>query len=153
MPTPLDNGGMHDALPPLSSHNSQPEITPANLSVSRAPLKRNSSSAPGFRHSTLGVPSAKKRLSGIGVASSHGRLFKVLADFFLLAGRTEEALVWCVRFFHFLIQHQMSATRYTEAILLFKLPQDTIWHASAMEGMATLSILEAWSAGHGLVRC
>jgi len=35
---------------------------------------------------------------------------------------------------------------------MFKFPQDAIWHASAMEGMATIHLLDAWSAGHGLVR-
>jgi hypothetical protein len=35
---------------------------------------------------------------------------------------------------------------------MFKYPQDAIWHASALEGMATIHVLDAWSAGHGLVR-
>ncbi len=38
----------------------------------------------------------KKRPTAIGAASSHGRFFKVLADFFLLAGRLEEASIWSV---------------------------------------------------------
>jgi hypothetical protein len=42
----------------------------------------------------------KKRASAIGAVSSHGRLYKVLGDFFLLAGRTEEAMMWFVFFFH-----------------------------------------------------
>lgn len=41
--------------------------------------------------------------------------------------------------------------RYTEALQLLKTPLDSIWHASALEGMATIPILDAWSAGHGLV--
>ncbi len=41
--------------------------------------------------------------------------------------------------------------RYSEAILLFKLPQDTALHASALEGMATIPVLDAWAAGNGLV--
>lgn len=41
--------------------------------------------------------------------------------------------------------------RYSEAILLFKLPQDIAWHASALEGMATIPVLDAWAAGNGLV--
>ncbi|EGN95949.1 hypothetical protein SERLA73DRAFT_111910 [Serpula lacrymans var. lacrymans S7.3] len=85
------------------------------------------------RQSTLGVPPAKKRQSAIGASSSHGRLYKVLADFFLLSGRTEDAALW-----------------YTEAIVLLKPAQDAIWHASALEGMATVTILDAWSTGHGL---
>ncbi|ETW85889.1 hypothetical protein HETIRDRAFT_42700 [Heterobasidion irregulare TC 32-1] len=79
-------------------------------------------------------PTPKKRLSGIGVASSHGRLYKVLGDFFLLAGRTEDASIWFAK----------------SSIALFKLPSDTVWHASALEGLAVLSVLDAWSSGQGL---
>ena len=48
------------------------------------------------RHSTLGPPPAKKRVSAVGTTSSHARLFKVYGDFFLLAGRTEDAQIWSV---------------------------------------------------------
>ncbi|KAJ3829021.1 TRAPP II complex [Lentinula raphanica] len=121
MPPSLDS---KDALPPLPSHNSQPEISKSALSKVAPAMKRNSS---------LGVPTVRKRLSAIGAASSHGRLFKVMADFFLLAGRTEDALIW-----------------YTEAVQLLKSPSDSIWNASALEGMATIPILDSWSAGYGL---
>jgi hypothetical protein len=65
-------------------------------------MKRNPSSFAGpptatMRQSSLGVATARKRQSLIGAASSHGRLFKVLGDFFLLAGRAEDASVWCVQ--------------------------------------------------------
>ncbi|KAJ4474536.1 TRAPP II complex [Lentinula lateritia] len=116
--------GSKDTLPPLPSHSSQPEISKSALSKVAPAMKRNSS---------LGVPTVRKRLSAIGAASSHGRLFKVMADLFLLAGRTEDALIW-----------------YTEALQLLKSPLDSIWNASALEGMATIPILDAWSAGHGL---
>ncbi|KAJ7709879.1 TRAPP II complex [Mycena rosella] len=129
---PLDNGRKRDSLPPLPSHNSQLEIkTSFNLS-SASNLKRNSSGS-AFRQSTLNIPPQKKRLSSLGVASSHGRLFKVLGDFFLLAGRTEDAAVW-----------------YNEALLLFKSSSDAVWQAATLEGMATVSIVDAWSAGQGL---
>ena len=36
--------------------------------------------------------------------------------------------------------------------MLFKSPQDAPWHASALEGLATISVIEAWVTGHGLVR-
>ncbi|KAJ7452373.1 TRAPP II complex [Mycena galericulata] len=128
---PLDNGRKRDSLPPTPSHNSQPEIKPAFNLASAPSMKRNSS---GFRQSTLNLPPpAKKRLSSIGVASSHGRLFKVLGDFFLLAGRTEDAAVW-----------------YNEALLLFKSSSDAVWQAATLEGMATVSIIDAWSTGQGL---
>ncbi|KAF9075275.1 TRAPP II complex [Rhodocollybia butyracea] len=113
-----------DSLPPIPSHNSQPEISKSALSKVAPSMKRNSS---------LGVPTVRKRISGIGAASSHGRLFKIMADFFLLAGRTEDAMIW-----------------YLEALQLLKSPLDSIWNASALEAMATIPILDAWSAGHGL---
>ncbi|ESK96998.1 hypercellular protein [Moniliophthora roreri MCA 2997] len=112
-----------DQIPPLPSHSSQPELSKGGVSTPQ--MKRNSS---------LGVPTvAKKRMSGIGTASSHGRLFKVMGDLFLLSGRTEDALIW-----------------YNEALQLFKPSLDGIWQASALEGLATISILDSWSAGHGL---
>ena len=82
---------------PPSTH-SQPELaTISNLRKSST-LKRTSSAGPtlpSLRQSTLSAPApGKKRTSGIGAASSHGRLFKVLGDTFLLAGRTEDAVVW-----------------------------------------------------------
>jgi hypothetical protein len=43
------------------------------------------------------------------------------------------------------------APRYAEAIVLFKTGQDPVWHASVLEGMATVFVLDAWSAGQGLV--
>lgn len=39
-----------------------------------------------------------------------------------------------------------------EGLLLFKSSQDFAWHAATLEGMATVSIIEAWAAGNGLVR-
>ncbi|KAF8212193.1 TRAPP II complex [Mycena galopus ATCC 62051] len=122
---PVDNGRKRDSLPPLPGHNSQPE---RSFNLASSTLQRNSS-----RQSTLGVPSAKKRLSSIGVASSHGRLFKVLGDFYLLAGRTEDAAIW-----------------YNEALLLFRSSSDAVWQAATLEGMATVSIIDAWAAGQGL---
>lgn len=41
--------------------------------------------------------------------------------------------------------------RYHESLQLFKSSQDGVWQASALEGLATVAILDAWSAGHGLV--
>ena len=38
-----------------------------------------------------------------------------------------------------------------EAIQLFRTSNDSVWHAATLEGMATILIIEAWSAGHGLV--
>ncbi|KAF9264661.1 hypothetical protein L218DRAFT_861806 [Marasmius fiardii PR-910] len=121
MPLSLDIAS--GRLPSLLSHNSHPEIS-RMTSLSAPQMKRNSS---------LGVPTAKKRVSGIGAASSDGRLYKVMADLFLLSGRTQDANIW-----------------YTEALQLFKPLVDNLWQASALEGLATISILDAWSTGQGL---
>jgi hypothetical protein len=87
----LDNDTKRDTLPPLPNNNSQPElsVTPAAIA-----LKRNSSSGPGLRQTSLNASAMKRRHAGIGAASPHGRLFKVLGDFFLLAGKTEDAVIW-----------------------------------------------------------
>lgn len=132
LPMPLDNEKSNLAsVPPF---NSQPDVSRNSLSInSTPPLKRNSSAGPNYRQSTLGVQPQKKRLSTIGTTSSHARLYKMLGDFFLLGGRTEDANIW-----------------YTEATQLFKTSQDNAWHAAALEGLATVAIVEAWSAGHGL---
>ncbi|KAG6850996.1 hypothetical protein H0H93_004483 [Arthromyces matolae] len=131
IPEPL-NSSRRDSLPPLPSHNSQPDINKGNFTLSAAPIKRTSS-GPGFRPSSAMAQPARKRLSTIGVASSHARLFKVLGDLFLLSGRPEDALVW-----------------YMESIQLFKSSQDHVWHAAALEGLATVSVIESWSIGNGL---
>ncbi len=93
-----------ESLLRLPSHISQPELSTGLIRRGSSPIlgiKRNPTSVVGLpttqmRQSSLGVPTARKRQSLIGAASSHGRLFKVLGDFFLLAGRTEDASVWCV---------------------------------------------------------
>lgn len=109
MPKPLENDvPMRSSLPPLPSQHSQPDLatgnsllrvkTPTTLSV-----KRNSSfgAVPPlpYRQSSLPVQTMKKRTAAIGAASSHGRLFKVFGDLFLLAGRTMDASVWYVQIF------------------------------------------------------
>jgi trafficking protein particle complex subunit 9 len=92
MPQPLDR---RDSLPPLPPRNKQEESSTPSQSTSKTnPLKHNPSTASVYRQAVGGVPPSKRRLAGIGVSSSHGRLFKVLADFFLLSGRTGDALVW-----------------------------------------------------------
>jgi hypothetical protein len=49
------------------------------------------------------------------------------------------------------MQHLINIARYTEAVALFKAANDSVWYASALEGLATVALLEAWS-GQGLVR-
>jgi hypothetical protein len=46
-------------------------------------------------------------------------------------------------------QHLIDYARYTEAVALFKTANDPVWYASALEGFATIALLEALS-GQGL---
>ena len=90
----------------LPAFNSQPELTtPGTIARNKITagftLKRNSTLGPGMvptsgslRNSSLVAYPPKKRASAIGATSSPGRLFKTLGDFFLLAGRLEEAAIW-----------------------------------------------------------
>ncbi|KAL4067655.1 transport protein Trs120 or TRAPPC9 TRAPP II complex subunit-domain-containing protein [Scleroderma citrinum] len=127
--------------PPYPSYPSQLELT-SNVSVPvNQGIKRNSSvgvglyppSGPLHRQSTLGPPPVKKRLSTSGATSSHARLYKVYGDFFLLAGRTQDAQIW-----------------YQEALNLFKAASDPVWQASVIEGLAVISVLDLWASGQGL---
>lgn len=105
MPRSLDSDANTREMPSLlSSRNSQPELASSNpiLRV-KTPLglKRSSTASPGIpqiRHASLPSPAmvAKKRQMAIGAVSSHGRVFKVLGDLFMLAGRLEEAVIWYV---------------------------------------------------------
>lgn len=47
-------------------------------------------------------------------------------------------------------QHLINHARYTEAVTLFKTANDPVWYASALEGLATVALLEA--SGQGSVR-
>lgn len=93
MPRPLVDEP--DSVSPLPSFNSQPELARAKSPTSL--LKRTSSIGPTgtARQSALVIPPrTPKRQSTIGVSSNAGRMFKVLGDLFLLAGRTEDASIW-----------------------------------------------------------
>ena len=95
LPSALGSERRSESPPP--TYNQPEPSTVSNLRLSST-LKRTSSAGPtlpSLRQSTLSASTpGKKRTSGIGAASSHGRLFKVLGDVFLLAGRTEDAAVW-----------------------------------------------------------
>ena len=102
------NSGLFSTLPPsqlpsalgLEQRSDSPPSAQLDMSTvsnlrKSSTFKRTSSPVASLRQSTLSVAaSGKKRTSGFGAASSHGRLFKVLGDTFLLAGRTEDATVW-----------------------------------------------------------
>lgn len=59
--------------------------------------------------------------------SATGRLKKVTADLWLLSGRLQEAIAG-----------------YQDCLSTFKSQNDNVWHASACEGLATATLLEAW---------
>jgi len=98
LPSPLNSLSGPDQAQRLPSYNSQPNVSRPSFSLNPAPsIKRNASSTgTGLQQPPLGIQAQKKRLSTIGVSSSHGRLYKVLGDFFLMAGRTEDAMIWYV---------------------------------------------------------
>jgi hypothetical protein len=95
LPSPLNNSRL-EPVTGLTSHSSQPEISRPSFTLNSAPiLRRNASTATNVnRQSALTVQAQKKRLSTIGTSSSPGRMYKMLGDFFLLAGRGEDALIW-----------------------------------------------------------
>lgn len=151
LPSPLTNL-RSESVSGIQSHNSQPEISRTPFTLNAAPtLRRNvSTAATTSRQSTLNVQAQKKRLSTIGTSSSPGRLYKVLGDFFLLAGRSEDAIIWCVTP-PFFSRPPRAKYRYNEAVQVFRSSHDPLWYACTCEGMATAAIIDAWSNGHGLV--
>jgi hypothetical protein len=93
-----------ESLSRLPAHNSQPDLSTGLIRRGTSPMlgpKRNPPAGAGppmppIRQSSLGVAATRKRQTLIGAASSHGRLYKLLGDFFILSGRTEDASIWCV---------------------------------------------------------
>ncbi|KAI6166990.1 transport protein Trs120 or TRAPPC9 TRAPP II complex subunit-domain-containing protein [Pisolithus thermaeus] len=100
---------------PVSSavHSSQSELNPNAPMSANHVLKHNSSLGPS--------------------PGPYPSLYKVYGDFFLLAGRTQDAKIW-----------------YQEALNLFKTGSDPVWQGSAIEGLAVISVLDLWAAGQGL---
>ncbi|KAF8136381.1 transport protein Trs120 or TRAPPC9 TRAPP II complex subunit-domain-containing protein [Boletus edulis] len=137
--TPLGNEYLNAQFP---THSTQSELVVSHLST---PVSNGvTRSSPGLgilhgsnavlqRHSSLGPSTVKKRVTAVGTTSSHARLFKLYGDFFLLAGRPQDARIW-----------------YQEALNSFKTGMDPVWQASAMEGLAVISVLDSWAAGQGL---
>ncbi|KAF8590613.1 hypothetical protein K439DRAFT_1382134 [Ramaria rubella] len=131
-----------NSLPSNLSASGNSNQKETGISRSTTPVNKRTialdTSRPGLtpRNASLAAtvtPKSTRRQSGIGIPLT-GRLFKLLGDLFLLAGRTSDACVW-----------------YGESLsLLSKFPQDIIWHASALEGLCTAQVFEAWTAGHGL---
>lgn len=98
LPSPLNSLYKKESLPTLTSHNSQPDISrPFTLNAAPTVKRHATTAATNIRQPNLAIQAQKKRLSTIGTSSSHGRLYKMLGDFFLLAGRVEDAMIWCVQ--------------------------------------------------------
>jgi trafficking protein particle complex subunit 9 len=99
LPSPLNSLSKNEESPPsLASRSSQPDISrPFTLNAVPTLKRHSSTTTTNTRQPNLAVQTQKKRLSTIGISSSHGRLYKTLGDFFLLAGRTDDAMIWCVQ--------------------------------------------------------
>lgn len=98
---PMQLGHYSRSGSPLPSQPNQPDPrrTSFQRSATASNLNSPAASVTSFRQSTLGLPANRnKRNSAIGAVSSPGRQYKVWADFFLLAGRIEDATIWCVNF-------------------------------------------------------
>ena len=97
IPSAID-GTKRDSLPQLSPPNVQQNGSATSLPISTVPsVKRASSVGPVFRQMAVrNEKPPRKRLSSIGVTSSHARLYKVLGDLFLLAARPQDATIWYV---------------------------------------------------------
>lgn len=85
----------------LAQH-SQPDISGSVTSARSSDLpklsiKRASTMPPGSstsRNSTLLITSVKKRQSAVAAVNSHAKLYKMLGDLFLMAGRTMDSSIW-----------------------------------------------------------
>ncbi|KAI6109782.1 TRAPP II complex [Pisolithus sp. B1] len=141
VPTGIDSRLYPSAPVSSAVHLSQSELNPNAPMSANHTLKRNSSLGPGpgpypssssSSNRLSGLPPVKTRSNAVGIPS-HARLYKVYGDFFLLAGRTQDAKIW-----------------YQEALNLFKTGSDPVWQASAIEGLAVISVLDLWAAGQGL---
>ena len=100
-------------IPVISSNQVNADLTKHNVALGPAPAGKRTTA---LRQST---PTPKKRMSVIGVASSHGRLYKVLGDLFLLAGRISDAFAWCVALVSQL-QHLFSSVQVHGGVAVIK---------------------------------
>ncbi|KZV90255.1 hypothetical protein EXIGLDRAFT_649508, partial [Exidia glandulosa HHB12029] len=98
--------------------NSQPHIT-----------HKGPTSPPLIKRSSTQVGTLKQQRRATSMLLPNGRLYKVLGDLYLLSGQLDQANVW-----------------YTTAQNMFKSAGDMVWHASVLEGLCTVAVLEAYSA-------
>ena len=66
----------------------------STFTLSSAPALKRNSTIPSNVRSDFGNQVSKKRVSAVGVSSSHGRLSKLYGDFYLLGGNIDKATKW-----------------------------------------------------------
>lgn len=139
VPTGIDSRLYLSAPVSSTAHLSQSELNSNAPMSANHGMKHNSSLGPGpgpypssSSHRLSGLHPLKTRSNAVGI-TSHARLYKVYGDFFLLAGRTQDAKIW-----------------YQEALNIFRTESDPAWQASAIEGLAVISVVDLWAAGQGL---
>ncbi|KAF7727378.1 hypothetical protein EC973_007621 [Apophysomyces ossiformis] len=127
-PTELPRHNRASHPPPI------PQQSTSSSFLKRASTTTVNSRSPKFSPATPPpVPSMTRSTSAQGIASQDigktkrrtpGRIKKLLADFYLLAGRLPDAV-----------------THYNQAIEMTRSQSDHLWYASAMEGLVCATIL------------
>jgi hypothetical protein len=100
------------------------------------------------------MASSKRNSAALGAGPPNARLSKIIADLYLLAGRLKDATTW-YDLFRFMDQRNRindARCRYEDAVTQFRSSNnDPVWYAAALEGQATVTVLEAWASADGLV--
>ncbi|KAK9469973.1 TRAPP II complex [Dipodascopsis tothii] len=128
--SPLARDDEHDAV--VIAHDA-----PAAGSPVGANMGGRASAPPGGKDSTGSLPATRDRPGALAYPLSHhserqrqrrrGRYTKVLANLYLLAGRTPDAL-----------------REYVEAANVLKGANDHLWHAAALEGICVCMVVLAY---------
>ncbi|KAJ7632643.1 transport protein Trs120 or TRAPPC9 TRAPP II complex subunit-domain-containing protein [Roridomyces roridus] len=117
-----------DLAPPLDNGRKRDSLPPLPSSTSQPEMKLGNFPA---------VPNIKRNSSGSVFRQSTLNLppppKKRLSSIGVASSACPDAGMW-----------------YNEALTLFKSSSDAIWQAATLEGIATVSIVDAWSAGQGL---
>jgi len=144
----------------LPTSPTMPSFSDTNFTSSRNSgavntLRRSATQSTLQRNSLLaGITSNKRNSAVLGAGPPNARLSKIIADLFLLAGRLKDATTWYGSS-HFMDQMKRIndvRTRYEDAVTQFRSSNnDPVWYAAALEGQATVAVLEAWASTDGLV--
>ena len=100
------------------------------------------------------MTSSKRNSAVQGFGPPNARLSKIIADLYLLAGRLKDATTWydISQFIDHGNRINDGPYRYEEAMSQFRSSNnDPVWYAAALEGQATIAVLEAWASTDGLV--